>query len=246
MDGLSKRLNSLFANDYLFLSAMDHGQFVGVPKGLENIIDFIDEVGSLDVHGIILNPGIALKVKKFPSDKKLILRVTHAGSAMAMDIAGTRLFIDPETALRLGADAVIAMGIVGQDNDSNALEALSKTIWEYHKFGIPVIAEMLPADSKLNNDTETIANISRIGAELGADVIKTYLTPDFKKVTGSCPVPIVVAGGAKTQDFMTVVKEAANSGAKGVAVGRNLFQSESKKAFVESINKEFKVGKYES
>lgn len=239
MDGLSKRISSLFSNGYFFLSAMDHGQFVGVPKGLENITEFINEIGSLNIHGMILNPGVALKIKDFPSNKKLILRVTHAGSAMSMDIAGTRLFIDPESALRLGADAVIAMGIVGQENDSIALEALSKTIWEYHRFGIPVIAEMLPANPKLNNDTETIANISRIGAELGADVIKTYLTPDFKKVTSSCPVPILVAGGAKTQDFMTVIKESAESGAKGVAIGRNLFQSEEKEVFVENINRIF-------
>jgi DhnA family fructose-bisphosphate aldolase class Ia len=34
---------------------------------------------------------------------------------------------------------------------------------------------------------------------MGADIVKTYYCDDFEKVTSTCPVPIVIAGGPKLE-----------------------------------------------
>ncbi len=106
------------------------------------------------------------------------------------------------------------------------MHELARAVWEYHRYGIPVIAEMLPFDPNLNTSAETIADVSRIGAEIGADIIKTSFTKNFESVVTGCPVPVIIAGGAKVQEFLKTVEKAVQSGAGGLAMGRNLYQHE--------------------
>ncbi len=125
MNGLERRLDRMFSRGSLIVAAADHGQFAGVPQGLEDIGRYVSEIETLDIDGILLNPGVVSRIASFDANKLLIIRVTHAGSALSGDIGNTKYFLDPEQALRLGADAVIVMGIVGQERDSDArLEAL--------------------------------------------------------------------------------------------------------------------------
>ena len=80
------------------------------------------------------------------------------------------------------------------------------------------------------NDVEVVAHAARAGAELGADIIKTNYTGDpdsFRKVVKGCPVPVVIAGGPKTEtdmEFLKMIEGALQAGARGVAIGRNVFQ----------------------
>jgi putative autoinducer-2 (AI-2) aldolase len=69
----------------------------------------------------------------------------------------------------------------------------------------------------------------RICAELGASVVKTYYCEGFEKVTGGCPVPVVIAGGPKTDSELDVLQFVFNGiqqGAIGVNLGRNIWQNE--------------------
>jgi fructose-bisphosphate aldolase/2-amino-3,7-dideoxy-D-threo-hept-6-ulosonate synthase len=74
--------------------------------------------------------------------------------------------------------------------------------------------------------------VARIGAELGADIIKTVYTGDkksFKEVIDGCPVPVVIAGGPKMnseEELLKMIEDAMECGAGGVSIGRNVFQSE--------------------
>ncbi|MDQ1262869.1 MAG: fructose-bisphosphate aldolase / 2-amino-3,7-dideoxy-D-threo-hept-6-ulosonate synthase, partial [Euryarchaeota archaeon] len=80
------------------------------------------------------------------------------------------------------------------------------------------------------NDVEVVAHAARAGAELGADIIKTNYTGDidsFRRVVEGCPVPVVIAGGPKTEtdmEFLQMIEGALQAGARGVAIGRNVFQ----------------------
>lgn len=240
MNGLKRRLNRLLCGESFILAAADHGQFAGVPEGLEDIESYVREVEKLDVDGIILNPGIASLIDEFDCRKSLIVRVTHAGSALSGDIENTKYFLEPEEALRMGADGVIVMGIVGQKCDSEALHGLSKAIWEYRRYGIPVIAEMLPYRKEEYFSKKVIADISRIGAELGANIVKTNITDDYEYVIKSCPVPVIIAGGEKTKDFFASLEEAAAAGAAGAAIGRNLYLDTDRPSFVKRAREVFK------
>ena len=72
----------------------------------------------------------------------------------------------------------------------------------------------------------------RLAAELGADVVKTaYPTngtvDDFRSIVEAALVPVVVLGGAAMGDdtaLLTMVKNAMDAGASGIAVGRNVWQ----------------------
>lgn len=240
MNGLKRKLNRLLAVESLILAAADHGQFAGVPEGLEDIERYVREVEKLDVDGIILNPGIASLIDEFDCRKSLIVRVTHAGSALSGDIENTKYFLQPEEALRIGADGVIVMGIVGQKCDSEALHSLSKAIWEYRRYGIPVITEMLPYRKEENFSKKVIADISRIAAELGANIVKTNITDDYNYVIRTCPVPVIIAGGERNKDFFSSLEEAAATGAAGAAIGRNLYLEKDKPTFIKRVREVFK------
>jgi putative autoinducer-2 (AI-2) aldolase len=79
-------------------------------------------------------------------------------------------------------------------------------------------------------DTRYLALACRICAEFGASVVKTYYCDNFEKVTGGCPVPVVIAGGPKTDSELEVfqfVYDGMQRGAIGVNLGRNIWQNDS-------------------
>ena len=94
------------------------------------------------------------------------------------------------------------------------------------------MAMMYPRGKKIEDEhrAEYIAHAARVGAELGADVVKTSYTGDpdsFREVVEGCPVPVVIAGGPRTEteaEFLEMVADAIGAGARGVAIGRNVFQ----------------------
>ena len=80
--------------------------------------------------------------------------------------------------------------------------------------------------------------VGRIAAELGAQMVKTYYCEDFEKVVKSCPVPLVIAGGPKLKTELDVLKlahSAIASGAKGVDMGRNIWQSSNPIGMIKAI-----------
>ena len=94
---------------------------------------------------------------------------------------------------------------------------------------------MYPRGPKIPNEhaPEVVAQAARIGAELGADIIKTNYTGDietFKVVVESCPVPVVIAGGPKCEspkEVLQTTSDALKAGAAGISIGRNVFQCDS-------------------
>lgn len=88
-----------------------------------------------------------------------------------------------------------------------------------------------------------VAHAARVGAELGADIIKTNYTGDvdsFKKVVKGCPVPIIIAGGPKMatdRDLLKMASEAIKTGAAGVSIGRNVFQHRNPVGMVRALSK---------
>jgi putative autoinducer-2 (AI-2) aldolase len=78
---------------------------------------------------------------------------------------------------------------------------------------------------------------SRMAAEMGATFVKTYYCDDFEKVVEICPVPIVIAGGKKTpeKEALTMAYNAIKAGAKGVDMGRNIFQSDAPVAMIKAV-----------
>ena len=99
---------------------------------------------------------------------------------------------------------------------------------EAEEYGIPVMAVTAVGKELEKRDARYLSLCCRIAAELGAKVVKTYWCENFDKVTNSCPVPVVIAGGPKTEtDFevLEFVADGMQRGAIGVNLGRNIWQN---------------------
>ena len=108
---------------------------------------------------------------------------------------------------------------------------------------IPLVAMMYTRGPKITNEYD-VANVklaARVGAELGADIVKVVYTgrPEtFSQVVVGCPVPVVIAGGPKMasdEDIFRMVEGALKAGASGVSIGRNAFQHKTPDRMVRAL-----------
>ena len=114
---------------------------------------------------------------------------------------------------------------------------MTEYIDEANRYGIPVLA-VTAVGKGLGKDARYLSLASRMAAELGASIVKTYFCPDFEKVVDTCPVPIVIAGGKKIpeKDALKMAYDALQAGAIGVDMGRNIFQSTNPVGMIKAAN----------
>jgi putative autoinducer-2 (AI-2) aldolase len=115
---------------------------------------------------------------------------------------------------------------------------LAELVNKCEDYGIPVMAVTAVGKELEKRDARYLALASRIAAELGARVVKTYWCEDFDQVTDGCPVPVVVAGGPKCETALEVfefVYDGIQKGAVGVNLGRNVWQDPHPVAVAKSL-----------
>ena len=226
LTGLARNTAKLFSNDgKLFIVALDHPQFFGPMEGLERPLEILERLASTVADGFIVNPGlIKLMDPDLVAAKKLIVRSSLGGSKFSDYKTVHPIVFGADTLVNYGADAAIVMLILGS-RDYDSMENVARAIEECHSLSVPVIVEILAEDFSKTSDPELVRTGARIAAELGADVLKVFFTEDFSSVIEGCPVPVILAGGPKNLDVLSMAKSAKESGAKGLAFGRNIFQS---------------------
>lgn len=224
------------ADGKLFVMAMDHAQAGQVP-GLEQPYALLEARAQTALDGFLVNVGVASHMAQGALlHKKLLLRTSFGGSGLNSAFSYRHAnHVSPETALRLGADAVVMMFVLGQ-GDAEGIQEAAGDIDSFHAYGIPVVAEILSTDMSLLQTDRVQGTGARVAAELGADVVKAFYTPNFKDVVGQCPVPVILAGGPKGADIADVAREAVKCGAAGFAFGRNLFQGEGTQDLIQRLN----------
>ncbi len=231
--GKARRLRKIFRGDErALIVAMDHGAFFGLQAGLENPRPAIEAVVAGGADAVMTTMGVAQNFADALAPTALVLRVDGGASKYGSKAWRGSLINDAETALKLGADGVIVMGFPGSENEDKNLQYLAALSKQCMNWGLPLIAEMLPRGFEGGEDArspEMLAAAARIGAELGVDVVKTQYTgtvESFRTVVASCYVPIVVLGGPRSEDevaTLRTVREALDAGARGVAMGRNIW-----------------------
>ncbi|HKZ99135.1 MAG TPA: 2-amino-3,7-dideoxy-D-threo-hept-6-ulosonate synthase, partial [Thermoplasmata archaeon] len=161
--------------------------------------------------------------------------ILHLSASTSLGTRPNRkvLVTQVDEAIGYGADAISVHVNVGGSDDDVMLADLGATASACTRFGMPLLAMMYPRGENIKNpyDIEVVKHVARVGAELGADVVKTVYTgsPEtFKEVVRSCPVPVLVAGGPKLDSdraAFEMVAGALAGGAMGVSIGRNIFQA---------------------
>ncbi|MEM2876442.1 MAG: 2-amino-3,7-dideoxy-D-threo-hept-6-ulosonate synthase [Candidatus Bathyarchaeia archaeon] len=213
---------------------MDHGISVGPVKGLINMRETIDKVAEGGANAVLLHKGIIRAgYRGYGRDIGLILHLSGS-TDLGPDPNNKVPVATVEEAIKMGADAVSIHINVGSDTEPEQLQILGETAEVCEYWGMPLLAMMYPRGKKIKDqfDVEVVKHAARIGAELGADIVKTNYTGDpetFREVVKGCPVPVVMAGGPKTEteeQFCRMVYDCIQAGGCGVAAGRNVFQHE--------------------
>ena len=242
MTGMTVRLRRIFReDDRSVVVALDHAQFQGAIPGLQSMRSIVSEVVAGGADGLILNPGAARDCAEMYAGRcSLIVRVTGASTSYNPSFDYHRQVCSVEQAVALGADAVIAMGFVGNEGEAASLKLLSEIAETCHLFGMPLIAEMLPAASDKFQDGDAIGLAARIGYELGADIIKAYTTGTDadERIISDCALPFLAAGGPKSANPAEIASAAMARGAAGVAFGRNVFGAEDPQQVVRDLVRE--------
>ncbi len=152
----------------------------------------------------------------------------------------TGLAFKPEDAVALGAEiALISLTLKtgSEKTDVENVELFGKLASNCRKLGIPVIGECFPNNSDSLSEEEMhdyVLRGSRILAEMGADMIKTFCTYKFKDVVEGCPVPILGLGGKATDDpldSLKLARQQIQDGAREVVFGRNAIQKRNPKQY---------------
>lgn len=226
------RLRRIFATDQkAVIVACDHAGFSGPLPGLEDPGKLIDTLVSSGVDAVLTTMGIAQRYADRMGKLGLILRMDGGSSIRATEMGTLHNQFTMEDAVRLGADAVICMGMIGFPEEAASLANLTQLTSQATIWNIPVVAEMLVKGKDGAPVTpQDIGFAMRIGAELGADIIKTSYTgpvDQYREALKSCYRPVVVLGGEKAKNetnLLESIAEALDSGANGVAIGRNVWQ----------------------
>ncbi len=240
--GKKRRLKRIFQNDNkTVIVPMDHGVTIGPVTGLVNMQSTIDKLELGGVDAILINRGIAKNVNI--ENTGLIIHLS--GISTRCPIPNNKVQISSvEDAVRLGADAVSIHVNVGSKKEDSMLSILGKVACKCDDFGMPLLAMMYPRGPNIKDphNEDVVAHAARLGAEIGADIIKTNYTcnpESFKTVVNSCPVPVVIAGGPKCetkQDVLQMVKDSISAGGAGLSIGRNVFQHEEATKIVKALS----------
>lgn len=232
--------------------AFDHALPLGLIPGTEDPIGQIQRFAEAGVDAVLLNLGLLRQFvesgppAEFPA---FIARIDWTTVWAVMRDGGkgelrSSLLAHPEDALRHGADAVVTYMVIGTgdaDFEAKEIARTAEVARECERAGIPLIVETLARGGEVENpgDPKWLKLHTRMAVELGADAIKTDYSGDIesmRSVVEACPIPILVLGGSRqTSDAnaLAVVRGVVESGAAGVLFGRNVFQAQNMRSFLQ-------------
>ncbi len=242
-NGYSIRLGRLFNAETgrSFITAIDHAVTMGVPQGAERAVETIATVALAGPDAVLISPGMLERAGHLFASRQAPSPIVRCdwilNHPFVSDLGEEyRLLINPPEALALGADAMVMFLMVGANNGrlfADNVREIARVAREGHRAGIPLIVEVVLWGSRIEDkkDPDRLAFGCRMAVELGADAIKTEYTgsvESMRKIIDSCPAPVLVLSGAKSDELEHLLKstrEAIKAGAKGVVYGRNVWQS---------------------
>ena len=252
MSGINLRLKKLFkGKKSIIISALDHVMFYGDQPGIEDARKAIENCQATDA---LLLPRFMLKRnwdlfgdKNSPTP---IVRINWSSSfyyPLDYREGHTTIATTVEEAAASGAEAVICSLFLEEESnqkmEAKNLALFSEVVRQKEALGIPLIGECYVVEHNDKTADEVhlkVKRISRIMAELGADLIKTFYTGDkFHEVVENTPIPIFTIGAEKLNTDLEVLKKAYDSvsqGARGIIFGRNIFMAKDPIKLVKALN----------
>jgi len=235
--GMQSRLARIFrpATGRTVMLAIDHGYFQGPTTGLERVEESIVPLLPY-ADALMTTRGMARSTIPPATGTPIVLRAS-GGPSVLRELSDEQLAVGMEDAVRINACAVAVQVFIGGEHETQSVRNMTRLVDAGQRYGIPVLA-VTAVGKELTRDARYLRLATRICAELGAHFVKTYhCEPDFDTVAAACPVPLVMAGGKKLPelDALVMAHRAIESGAAGVDMGRNIFQSEAPEAMIRAV-----------
>ncbi|WP_394244194.1 3-hydroxy-5-phosphonooxypentane-2,4-dione thiolase [Vibrio astriarenae] len=236
--GMKDRLSRIFrpTTGKTVMLAFDHGYIMGSTAGLERLDLSIQPLAPY-ADALMATRGAMRTCISPTHNKPVILRSSAGSTVLKDDMSHEVIGVDIEDAVRINASCLAIQVFVGADGECSSLSNLVRTIDAGERVGIPTLG-VTAVGKEMERTPRYFMLATRVVAELGAHIVKTYYCDDFEKVVAACPVPIVVAGGKKVGELeaLNMAYQAIQSGAAGVDMGRNVFQSECPIGMLKAIN----------
>ncbi|MBT3275367.1 MAG: fructose-bisphosphate aldolase [Spirochaetales bacterium] len=242
--GKQIRMNSIFRKDTgnSVIVAIDHGGIAGPMEGINDPAQLIHDCVHGGADSVLTTRGFARAAgSAWERSTSLILRLTGGFTVLGGKFE-EEMISSADAALLYGASGTAATIKFGHEREGEFTKQTSLLADSCERWGIPLMIEAMAIGKDLGKaDPRGIKLAARAAAEVGADIVKTYYTGDpdsFHEVVKGCPVPIVVLGGEKSDSVEIVFKDvhgAMQAGAKGLAIGRNIWQHENTRGMIEAM-----------
>lgn len=235
--GMQSRLARIFnpESGRTVMLAFDHGYFQGPTTGLERIdINIAPLFAHTDV--LMCTRGVLRSVVPAAVNKPVVMRAS-GGNSILTELSNETVAVAIEDALRLNVAAMAAQVYIGSEYEHQSIKNIIQLVDQGMRYGMPTMA-VTGVGKDMARDQRYFSLATRIAAEMGANIIKTYFVDEgFERIAAGCPVPIVIAGGKKLpeREALEMCFKALDQGASGVDMGRNIFQSESPVAMLHAV-----------
>jgi putative autoinducer-2 (AI-2) aldolase len=238
--GMQSRMARIFrtgpgSSGRTVMLAIDHGYFLGPTTGLERVdLDIVPLLPFTDA--LMLTRGILRTSIPSSYARGIVLR-SSGGPSILKELSDERIAVDIRDAVRLNVAAATVQVFIGGEHETQSVRNMTRLVDAGLSRGIPVLA-VTAVGKELVRDARYLGLATRICAELGAQMVKTYYCETgFERVTAGCPVPVIMAGGKKLPELeaLTMAWRAVEEGAAGVDMGRNIFQSDCPAAMIQAV-----------
>jgi len=235
MNKKDTRLAKIVKKGRTVIVPMDHGVSDGPISGLEDMRAPIVKARRGKADAIVIHKGVYAAHKRDIGTLGTLIHISGS-TGLGGGLLKKVLVASPEEVLRLGATGVSIHVNLGNEHEGDMLRDLGWVSGECARLGLPLLAMMYVrnmVDGKVvtRADAPSVAHAARVAYELGADIVKVPYTGSaetFREVVKGCPIPVVIAGGAKGSEeaLLDSIRGVIATGGGGVSVGRNVFQSE--------------------
>ena len=223
---------------------LEHGPVDFEPNPATADPERVFELATHDaVTALAVQKGVAeAYYPDYEEDVNLLLKL-NGTSNLWMGEPDSPVNCSAEYAAGLGADAIGFTLYGGSNHEVEMAEEFRRAQETAREHGMGVVMWSYPRGQGVKNDTssDTICYAARLGLELGADLVKVKY-PGSAAAMGEAvrmagPTEVVMSGGTMRDDaaFLRNVSDAIEAGARGLAVGRNVFQRDDPERILDAL-----------
>ena len=238
------RMNSLFnrTTGNSLCIAVDHGGIAGPMEGINDPAALVRQCVAGGADCILTTRGFArAAADAWDRTTALLLRLT-GGFTVLGGAFEEEMISSPQTAVEYGAAGAAVTVKFGHEREGEFTRNASIAADESARLGLPLMIEAMAKGKDLKStDPKGVKLASRAAMEIGADIVKTHYTGDpdsFREVVEGCPIPILILGGPKADSDEQLVSDvyyAMQAGARGIAMGRNIWQRKNVLPVIEAM-----------